>query len=339
VLSATYPNGLPPIADVSMAPGGHIWDVAEGAGLSIRNYGVFLTFGKLRTAATGPPDNYPASPGLQPPGHDLAGRTDWDFRRFDSDYADGDAPAMYGCEPLRTTYGKYKLHSRVAEWKREFDLMLARDPKGGAVPDLMLVRLGRDHTQGLAAGKFSPKSEVADNDYAVGELVETVSRSPIWKETAIFILEDDSQDGPDHVDSHRSIGFVISPWIRKGAVDHRFYNTDSVLKSIELLLNLPAMSQYDALADPIDAWDASPANDAPYMALRPARDIICEKKATPYALQHDPALRRLTAQSDGMDLETPDSADPRLLNEIIWKSVKGENAPMPAPREGLAVSP
>jgi hypothetical protein len=140
--------------------------------------------------------------------------------------------------------------SRFSEWNREFQEMLEKDPTGDSVPAFETVRFGRDHTMGLNPGFGSPKAMMADNDYAVGELVEAVSRSPIWNSTVIFIVEDDAQFSPDHVDSHRSFAQVISPWIKKSTVDSRFYDTNSVLKSIELLLGLSPMSQYDHFANP-----------------------------------------------------------------------------------------
>ena len=122
---------------------------------------------------------------------------------------------------------------------------------------------------------------MADNDYAVGELVQAVSNSPIWKSTVIFVIEDDAQFSDDHVDTHRSFCQVISPWIRKGTVDSRFYDTNSVLKSMELLLGLSPMSQYDRFSNPImGGWDAAPNNSAAYTAILPPQDIIGEVNPT-----------------------------------------------------------
>jgi YVTN family beta-propeller protein len=263
-----FKEGGKAIPDVAAAPGGHLWDLAVRQGLTFRNYGFFMSNGVKQGAVTVIPDNYPADKGLQPGGHDLEGRTDVDFRKFDLDYADSDARwNLYrktndeGYLMGRRAFGKYEARSRFEEWNREFQMMLKKDPTGGAVPNLMLVRLGDDHTVGLNPAKHSPRSMVADNDYAVGQLVETVSKSPIWKSCAIFIIEDDAQNGPDHVDAHRSTCYVISPWIKKGSVDHSFHNTVSVLKTMELLLGLPAMCQYDAVAAPI--LTGTPARPTP----------------------------------------------------------------------------
>ncbi len=338
-LSPVFPAGAPPIPDVAEGPGGHLWDVVQQAGRSYRNYGFYYTFGVPGVI----PDNYPATAGIQPPGHDLAGRSDWDFRRYDNDYPDSEGPLrayrLTGnplCLYARTAYGKYQMPSRFSEWQREFRQMLKKDPAGGAVPDLMTVRVHHDHTQGLTPGKHTPRSEVADNDFAVGQLVEEVSKSSIWSSTAIFVIEDDAQDGADHVDAHRSVCYVASPWIRAGSVDHTFYNTTSVLRTIELLLGVGPMTGYDAGATPIQDWDRSPSNGSAFSAQLPDPGIVCEvTRAWLHAIR-SPGLRKLAAESARMDFSRPDRAPSRRLNEIIWKSVKGVDSRMPAPRHALA---
>ena len=337
-LSAVFPNGAPAIPDVSEGPGGHIWDAVLKAGLSYRNYGFFYSFGVTQQGAVVLPDNYPAAAGLLPPGHDLAGTSDTDFRRYDNDFPDSDAPTALGFSYSLKTYGKYNAPSRFSEWNREFQQMLAKDPTGGAVPAMMTVRFNHDHTQGFTPGKFSPRAEVADNDYAVGQLVEAVSNSAIWPHTAIFIVEDDAQDGPDHVDAHRSPCFVISPYVTAQSVDHTFYNTDSVLRSMELILGIPALSQYDRIAQPITFGD-TPANVGPYKAIIPAASIIGEKNPTLAELtKHDDPRQELARASLEMNFELPDSAPPRRLNEILWQTVRGVDSPMPAPRHTIVAS-
>src|SRR5207237_3063062 len=137
-------------------------------------------------------------------------------------------------------------------------------------------RLGDDHTVGMNRKHHTPRSMVADNDYAVGQLVDAVSHSPIWQHCAIFILEDDAQNGPDHVDAHRSTCYVISPWITAHSVDHTFQNTVSCIRTMELLLGLPPMCQYDATASPMLDWDTKPANAASFTAVPPDRKILRE---------------------------------------------------------------
>jgi YVTN family beta-propeller protein len=340
-----YRKGAPAVPDVAGSDV-HLWDLVHRAGLSLRNYGFFLSFGQKLSGATVIPENYPAVAGLQPPGHDLAGITDIDFRRFDLDYADSDAPKIWfdrtgdkNCLYKTQAYGKYAATSRFAEWNREFQQMLQRDPSGDSVPALIQIRMPHDHTQGLMSRKHAPASEVADNDYAIGQLVEAVSHSPIWSSTAIFVIEDDAQGGPDHVDCHRTTCFVISPWIKPGSVDHKFNNTDSVLKTIELLLGLPPMSQYDAIAEPIADWDTAANNIDPFNAILPSKEVIsaintpASRPATEAAIE-----RQLELASDQMDFAHADAAPATEVNQIIWKSVKGMNSTMPAPRNSL-VSP
>ena len=340
-----YRNGAKPFADVGSI-GTHLWDSAEHAGVSVRNYGFFLSAGEKKNKVEVLPENYPTVEGLQPPGHDLAGVTDIDYRRFDLDYADSDAPSIYFDQTKHAddlyktkTYGKYNAPSRFAEWHHEFKEMLSKDPTGAAVPQLMLVRMPHDHTQGLSPKHHTPRSENADNDFGVAELVQAVSESPIWKSTAIFVIEDDAQAGPDHVDCHRTTGYVISPWIKRATVDHRFYNTDSFLKTMELILGLPPMSQYDAIAKPIDDFDTTPSNLEPYKAVLPAERWIADvTKEDPDADarnddNHDGA--KLIEASEKMDFDHADAAPVAELNEIIWKSVKGLDSAMPAPKNTM----
>ena len=332
-----FKNGGKPIIDVAEAPGGHIWDLAIKRKLTYRNYGFFVSNGSRKAGAQLIPDNYPSVAALQPGGHDLEGVTDIDFRKFDQDYADSEAPLHYFKETsdqvyLRpiTAYGKAEAPSRFSEWNREFQMMLKRDPTGRAVPNFMTVRLTDDHTVGANPGKHTPRSMVADNDYSVGQLVEAVSHSPIWKSTAIFIIEDDAQNGPDHVDAHRSICFVISPWIKANSVDHAFHNTVSVLKTMECLMGLPPMCQYDAAATPIQDWDTAPGNDAPYDAIMADREVIAQMNAVNNPFKPvSPELKTMIDQSKAMDFTVADRAPADLLNQIIWQTVKGPGAVMP----------
>lgn len=177
---------------------------------------------------------------------------------------------------------------------------------------------------------------VADNDFAVGQLVETISKSPIWKSTAIFILEDDAQNGPDHVDAHRSICFVISPWIKKQSIDHTFHNTSSCIRTMELLLGLPPMCQYDAIATPIANWDSAPNNAEPYAAILPPASILVQinpkqnevKPVSPEAALLNDALK--------MDFTVADRVPAEQLNEMLWKMSRGYNSKMPATPKGIA---
>jgi len=352
-------DAAPSIPNVAQAPGGYIWDAVEKAGLTYRNYGFFLSTGAPSKPPYKVPDNYPTVAGLSPPGHiptpagQVAGRSDYDYRRFDFGYADSDAWLKYGFDAtsLGLTTGNPSGYyasphspvpaqpSRFSEWDREFQEMLKQDPTGNSIPAFETVRLGRDHTMGLNPGFGSPRAMMADNDYAVGELVEAVSKSPIWRSTVIFVMEDDSQFSDDHVDTHRSFAQVISPWIKKSTVDSHFYDTNSVLKTMELLLGLSPMSQYDHFANPImGGWDSAPNNDAVYSAILPPKNIIGEvnPQMTSYA-PNDPRLR-LAELSSRMNWSVADDVPYRVFNEILWEDAKGTDSKMPELRvSGMAV--
>jgi YVTN family beta-propeller protein len=328
--SQQFPNGLPAIPDVAEAPGHHIWDAVRAAGLSYRNYGFFYTFGVTGVI----PDNYPAAAGLLPAGHDLGGVSDFDYRRYDNQYPDSEGPPSYGCLYNTAAYGHYNMPSRFSEWNREFQEMLAQDPSGNSVPAFMTVRFNHDHTEGYRSGNFTPQAEVSDNDYSVGQLVDTISKSVIWQHTAIFVIEDDAQDGPDHVDAHRSTAYVISPYIKQGYVDHTFYNTDSILKTIELLLGVKPLTQYDAIATPILAFDTQPSNGATFNAIKASQDVMCQKVSRLVLAKGNP-MRKWAIESAKMNFDVPDSAPSAKLNEVLWKSVKGPNSKMPKIQHGV----
>jgi len=330
----SFAKGAPPIPDVANT-GRNLWDIAREMQVSIRNFGFYLSFNDRITGLAGGPDNYPTSPGLQPPGHDLDGVSDIDYRRFDLDFPDSDAPSQLAAagnsDALypKTVYGKYHSPCRFAEWNREFQMMLNKSPDGSAVPALMLVRMGEDHTRGAQAGSHTPSSYVADNDYGIAELVQAVSHSSIWNNTAIFIIEDDAQSGADHVDAHRTIGFVISPWIKTHSVDHHFYNTDSMLKTMELILDLNPMTQYDAVADPIMDWDITPSNSAPYDAITPSPKLIAQRNPKLEDLTQSDPRRAMELASARMDFTHADAAPALELDQIVWKTVKGPGSQMP----------
>jgi len=328
-------NGAPAVPDVA-STGRNLWDTARQAGISLRNYGFLLSFNDRVTGLAGGPDNYPGPAGLQPPGHDLAGISDIDYRRFDLDYPDSDAPSVYAGKTgnsnalfKKTAFGQYKAASRFTEWNREFQMMLAKSPDGSAVPALTMIRLPNDHTTGATPGKHTPRSYVADNDYALGEIVQAINRSPIWSSSAIFIIEDDAQSGADHVDAHRTIGFVISPWIKAKSVDHHFCNTDSMLKTIELILGLGPMSQYDAVADPIMDWDGSPTNAAPYDAIAVSPEMIAERNPKESELSAGDPRLKMALESEKMDFTHADAAPALELDQIVWKTIKGPESAMP----------
>lgn len=308
-------NDFAGVADVAAAPGGYLWDAAIKAKVTLRNYGFFVgEVEALGARSEGIEDatNAPTKRALVPV-------TNSNFRQYDLAYADSEAHLRYGFKEPRglATFGKFRSPSRFSEWKREFDQQIA----SGKMPALTLLRLPRNHTSGTAAGRCSPRAMVADNDYAVGQVVEAVSKSPYWKSTAIFIIEDDAQAGMDHVDCHRSTCYVVSPFIRRSTHEQRFFNTDSVLRTMELLLGIKPMNAYDATADAMDFFGKEASNAEPFEAILPPKEIVTEvNKPTAYRAKDSERLIGRFGEESLPDLE---------LNDILWHSIKRGQAPRP----------
>jgi hypothetical protein len=196
----------------------------------------------------------------------------------------------------------------------------SKDPKK-RLPNFSVMSLPEDHTAGTRPGGFTPRAMVANADHAVGQLVERITNSPYWPETAIFIIEDDAQNGPDHVDARRTVGLIISPYTKRNFVDSTLYSTSSMLRTIELLLGMPPMTQYDAAAMPMYNSFRETADLGPYAALAPKVDV--NEKNT---------MRSWGAKASmKMNLDEVDQAPMFALNEIIWKSIRGADSPMPLP--------
>jgi phospholipase C len=208
-------------------------------------------------------------------------------------------------------------NTRVDRWLEEFRAYEQNDQ----LPQFQIVRLGNNHTEGTSPGKKTPRAHVADNDLAVGRLVEAVTNSKYWATTAIFIIEDDAQNGPDHVDAHRSPAFVISPYTKRKFVDSTMYTGSSMLRTMELILGLPPMSQYDAAAIPMFNSFTNTADLTAYKK-RDARVDLNEINAP-----NAPGAQK----SASWDFSKEDTLPDIEFNEVIWKSVKGANSPMPAP--------
>jgi hypothetical protein len=211
---------------------------------------------------------------------------------------------------------EYSDLDRATAWEREF----AQFEKDGKLPNLSILHLPNDHTSGTRKGALTPRALVAQNDRALGLIVERITKSRYWKASAIFVVEDDAQDGPDHVDAHRSPALVISPYARRGFVDHSLYSTVSMLRTMELILGLPPMSQYDAAATPMANAFMEIPEPSGFTAHQATWDL--EERNPPKSVGED--------LMDTFDLSRPDAAPDRAFNEIIWASIKG--TPMPAPR-------
>ena len=208
--------------------------------------------------------------------------------------------------------------TRFNQWKKDFDSLLAVN----AVPQFNTVRFSNDHTEGLKLGRPTPYAHVADNDFAVGLFVEYLSKSPIWNETAIFILEDDAQNGADHVDAHRSIAFVAGGYVKRGFVDHTMYSTSSMLRTMELILGIPPMSQYDAAATPMWRCFTNTFNSKAYTAISP--NISLNDKNT--------AMNEWQKRSEKFDLTKEDAVPDLEFNTVLWHGLKGSNTPFPGPK-------
>ncbi|HVR95484.1 MAG TPA: phosphoesterase, partial [Thermoanaerobaculia bacterium] len=219
------------------------------------------------------------------------------------------------------TYPPYDLaisdQVRADAWLREFQEFVAK----GEMPALQIFHLPNDHTAGARPGRPTPRAFMADNDLALGRIVEAVSRSPFWKDTVIFALEDDAQAGPDHVDSHRSVLLAVSAYNRPGTF-HRFVNTTDVLATVEEILGLDTLSQFDHFGRPLRELFAAKPDLTPYAAL-PA--------GVPWSEVNPPGTPAGAATAR-LNLDTVDAADDDLFNRVLWRTIKGEAVPYPAPR-------
>jgi YVTN family beta-propeller protein len=217
----------------------------------------------------------------------------------------------------RGTWSRGRDMDRAALWIQ--DLHAAE--KTGVLPQFMIMSLGEDHTKGTTPGAFTPDASVASNDLGLGRIVAAASHSPFWKNMAIFVIEDDAQNGPDHVDAHRTAGLVISPYCKRGVVDSTLYTTASMVRTMELILGLPPMTQYDAGATPMFNCFGQTAEVSLYEPLTPKVDLFARNtKKSPGAME-----------SARMDFHDYDLAPEDKLNRILWADAKGINTPYPTP--------
>jgi YVTN family beta-propeller protein len=281
--------------DLSKAPSGYLWDACARRGLSYRSYGEY--------------------------GHRVStGRGKFKI--------EGAVPGLVGhmCPD-------YYLEKSPGVWQRDTDAVevflkeFRAFEKAGTLPRFMVMSMGEDHTVGTTPGGHTPEACVASNDLALGRLVDAVSHSKSWPRTAIFVIEDDPQNGPDHVDAHRTVGLVVSPYTKRRYVDSTQYSTVSMVRTIELILGLPPLSQYDAAARPMFGSFTAKADLTPYSHV-PARVALDARNAkAAYGAE----------RSAKMDFSAYDRADDFELNEILWRAVKGKDAPLPpAVRRAIA---
>lgn len=274
--------------DVNAPARGYLWDLAQKKGISFRNYGEFVVHD--RADAQRYRGNRPW----------LATQTNTRYPGFDMDITD---------------------QFRADVWIAE----LAEFTRRGEMPALEIVRLPNDHTAGASAGRPTPRAMMADNDLALGRMIEALSRSPFWKSTVVFVVEDDAQNGPDHVDSHRSPLLVVSPYARMGAV-HRYANTTDVMRTMEEILGLDALSQFDFHGRPLrEIWSDTP-DLRPYAALTPGVSLT----------ERNPTGTRGARESSKLDLRREDAANEDAFNRILWRVAKGDSLPYPGVRRAPA---
>ncbi len=280
--------------NLANAPSGYIWDACLRAGVSYRSY------------------------------KEYGGRVSDDSG---ATRMEGRVPGLVG--HMCPTFGVGRAGGR----ERDSDLieiMLAEYRQFIAeknMPQFIIMSLGEDHTDGTRVGAFTPQACVASNDQALGKLVDAVSHGPLWKETAIFVIEDDAQNGPDHVDAHRTVAFVISPYTKRKFVDSTQYSTVSLIRTMELILGLQPLSQYDAAARPMFNSFTDKPDLTPYTREEAQIDLNAKNEATAYGAD----------RSEKMDFTEYDRIDDFELNEILWHAIMGTDAPLPpAVRRAIA---
>ncbi len=309
----SYPfDGTDPIA---YSDSGFIWDAALRMKKTVRVYGEYA--GRLPES-----DNQQRARLLErwKLGDDFT--KDWNIT----------APLKPLNKILAANYPSYSQAIPDVARARIFMADLKKWEQSGEAPNLVILQLPSDHTRGTSPGANTPKAMVADNDLALGQIVEALSKSRFWGKMAIFVVEDDAQNGVDHVDGHRTVALAISPYTRRGHVDSTFYAHQSILKTIELMLGLPTLSLFDLIANDMRASFSNTADLEPYVAVQPKQSLF----------ETNPALNTLRGQaradalaSMSMRFDTPDAAPTEKLNRIVWRSVKGIRSPYPRVKQAV----
>jgi YVTN family beta-propeller protein len=304
-----YSNGRNDGNPMLFAPSDFLWDNAKEHGVTVRAYG-----------ERGVSTITPATAG---------------WSEIYNDWKSGAGKVTIEASPgvlgLRGIYNPHYagFNTKITDQRRadEFLREFAEFEKNGNLPRLTVLLLPQDHTNGTAPGYPTPRACVADNDLALGRIVEAISRSRYWKESAIFVTEDDAQNGLDHVDGHRTVGLVISPWTRRSAVDSTFYTTINMYRTIEQILGLPPSNQFDLAADPMFPVFAADPDYTPYQGLR-NRVPLDEMNPPLHALKG--LALALASASLRMDFTEPDAVPEDVLNRAIWHSARGYRSQYPA---------
>jgi len=302
----SYPfDGSDPIAYSS---GGFLWDAALRKRKSVR------IFGEYAGSIAGSTDDRAALLKAWKSGEDFTGR--WKTV----------APIAPLNAFLAPNYPAYS--TRVPDVARAqiFLADLKKWSSAGSMPNLAIVQLPSNHTNGASPGSSTPQAMVADNDLALGQIVEALSHSPFWKKMVIFVVEDDAQNGVDHVDGHRTVALVVSPYARRDTVDSTFYSHPSILKTIELMLGLPTLSIFDRIATDMRASFQDTPDFTPYDAVMPEQSLF-DVNPPAKALRGVP--RKDAIASAKMRWEVPDAVPTEKLNRILWRQVRGLQRPYP----------
>ena len=303
----SYPyDGTDPIA---YASSGFLWDIAQTAGKTVRIYGEYA--GHLSDADA---DGRMLLLDRWKKGDDFS--REWNIT----------APLTPLNNVLARNYPPFSLAIPDVVRAQIFLKDMAEWTRRGSMPNLVILQLPGDHTRGATANASTAKAHVADNDLAVGQIVEALSKSPFWSKMAILIVEDDAQNGVDHVDGHRTVALAVSPYVRRGAIDSTFYATQSMVKTIELMLGLPTLSLFDLIASDMRASFTTEADPRPYAAVEP-RQSLFERNPAISAMRGP--LREAAKASAKMRFDVPDAAPTERLNRILWGVTHGWNKPYP----------
>ena len=314
----SYPDGMGEDENDALAysPAGFIWDNALKHGVSLWNFGEFA-LPECRWADRARTNS--------PKWLDF-----WaEFQHGRGEVVIGSQPSVESMRPFTpTNYVGWEMTVPDVWRARYITNQLAAWERAGEMPQLVLICLPNDHTSGTSLGSPTPAACAADNDLAFGRIVEALSHSPFWKSMAIFGIEDDPQNGWDHVSGYRTTAYVISPWARRHAVVSTQYNTTSVLRTLEQILGLPPMNQFDATATPMADCFTDTPDFTPFVAS--ANNVaLDEMNPAPKAIQ-DAALRRNAYVSAQLNLRQVDACPEAVLNRILWQAMKGSAAPYPA---------
>ncbi len=314
----SYPDGMEDdgVDALAYSPAGFIWDTAIAHGKTLRDYGEFAI-----TRKSWKDPSRKDKPKFLDHYHEFVNGTD--TIRLYSD------PSVESLRPyLVTNTVGWDMDVPDVFRAAQFIKELEQFERSGRFPNLVIICLPNDHTSGTKVGSPTPAAQVADNDLAFGQIVEAISHSRFWKETCLFVIEDDPQNGWDHVSGYRTVAWVISPYTRRGQVVSTQYNQTSVLRSIELILGLPPLNQMDATATPMfDCFTATP-NFTPFTAL-PNNVPLNQMNPVPKKIA-DPMLRRHAYASARLPLDRVDQCPEDLLNRILWHAMKGPSTPYPA---------